>query len=300
MPPDPSPTLVVAVSSRALFDLEEENALFEQSGTLAYEAHQVGHEHEALNPGPGFPLVRALLRLNGPDRRVEVVIVSRNNPAVATRIMNSAEHYSLDVSRAVFTSGTPVSRYLNGFGVTLFLSRNVEDVREALAAGTAAGLLYAFPGDPLEDMAGIRVAFDGDAVVFSDEAERIYREQGLEAFVRHERENARRPLPEGPFAPLLKALSMLQRNTDAAKIPIRLAMMTARAGSAHQRVIHTLRSWDVRIDEIFFLGGSPKDRILQAFQPHIFFDDQAANCGPASRVVPTAEVPCNSNRENDG
>lgn len=293
MPLDLSRYLTIAISSRALFALEEENTLFEQQGTAAYEAYQLKHEREILKPGPGFPLVRALLRLNNlpePERKVEVVILSRNNPCVGLRLMHSVEYYGLDITRAAFTSGTPVSRYLHSFGVALFLSRHAEDVKEALAGGTAAGLLYALPADFTAELDGIRIAFDGDAVIFSDEAERIFQEQGVEAFERHEKENADRPLPAGPFARLLKSLADLQRR-NRPDCPIRLALITARNSPAHERVLKTLRAWQVRIDEMFFLGGVSKDEVLRAFQPHIFFDDRDTHCVPAARVAPTAQVP---------
>jgi len=286
-----APLLTIAVSSRALFDLEKENELFEQAGMAAYEAYQVAHETEPLPPGPGFPLIRAILRLNPPDgpRRVEVVVFSRNNPAVAVRLMNSVAHHRLDIRRAVFTAGTPVTRYLAGYGADLFLSRHESDVREALAAGVAAGLLYASPDHPTTALEVIRIAFDADAVVFSDEAERYYLAHGLEAFLQHERDNASQPLAAGPLAQFLKKLTSLRQL--AGPPALRLAMFTARCSPAHERVIKTLRVWGVSLDELFLLGGQPKDQVLAAFAPHIFFDDQAVNCLPASRLVPTAQVP---------
>jgi 5'-nucleotidase len=294
MAEDLSHYLVIAVSSRALFDLEMENAIFEKEGAEAYEKYQIEHEEEVLKPGPGFPLVQAILKLNSTikeRRKAEVVIISRAGPSVALRIMNSIKHQKLDITRVAFCKGTPVSRYLDAYSVTLFLSRHRQDVRTALNSKIAAGLLYASPPSYTEPLNEIRIAFDADAVVFSDESERVYKEKGLAAFLLHEETNARKSLPEGPFAKLLRALSFLQNSKDKGEIGIRTALITARNSPAHERVIRTLRSWRVEVDEMFFMGGVSKQKVVKAFNPHIFFDDQAVHCEPAAEVAPTAIVP---------
>ena len=299
MPYDLSNYLVIGVSSRALFDLSRENEIFENEGLEAYCQYQLEHENDVLQPGTGFALIEAILRINDiepGERRTEVVIISRNSADTSLRISNSIDHYRLDITRAAFTGGEPVAKYLNAFDVDLFLSATEEDVQAAVDSSVAAGLIYDGPGrdstDPLEQ---IRIAFDGDAVLFSKESEMIYQQQGLEAFIAHEKQNARQPLPEGPFAKLLKTLSFLQfdldRKSTHGRTPIRTALVTARNSPAHERVIRTLRTWNVRIDETFFLGGVPKHKILESFSPHIFFDDQHQHCEGASRVVPTARVP---------
>ncbi len=299
MPYDLSNYLVIGVSSRALFDLNRENEIFEQQGLEAYCQYQLEHENDVLKPGTGFALIDAILRINQIEpgvRRTEVVIVSRNSADTSLRISNSIDHYRLDITRAAFTGGEPVAKYLNAFDVDLFLSATEEDVQAAVESGVAAGLIYDGPRrertDPLEQ---IRIAFDGDAVLFSKESEMIYQNQGLEAFIAHEKQNAQQPLPEGPFAKLLKTLSYLQfdlkRKGRLDKPPIRTALVTARNSPAHERVIRTLRTWNVRIDETFFLGGVPKHKILESFSPHIFFDDQHLHCEGAAPVVPTARVP---------
>jgi 5'-nucleotidase len=290
--------LVIGISSRALFDLTVENEIYEKQGLEAYCKYQLEHENDILQPGTGFALIEAMLKINQIDaakRRTEVVIVSRNSADTSLRISNSIDHYQLDITRAAFTGGEPVAKYLNAFDVDLFLSATEEDVQAAVESNVASGLIYDAPSKnatkPLEQ---IRIAFDGDAVLFSEESEIIYQEQGLEAFIAHEKLNATRPLPEGPFAKLLKTLSFLQFELDGAfegPPPIRTALVTARNSPAHERVIRTLRAWNVRIDETFFLGGVPKDRVLASFLPHIFFDDQHRHCDDASRVVPTARVP---------
>ncbi len=299
MPYDLSNYLVIGVSSRALFDLNRENEIYENEGLEAYCRYQLEHENDVLKPGTGFALIEAILSINEIEagvRRTEVVIISRNSADTSLRISNSIDSYELDITRAAFTGGEPVAKYLNAFEVDLFLSATEEDVQAAVESNVAAGLIYDGPSrnrtDPLEQ---IRIAFDGDAVLFSKESEMIYQQQGLEAFIEHEKLNVEKPLPEGPFAKLLKTLSFLQfeliKSTTQKTPPIRTALVTARNSPAHERVIRTLRTWNVRIDETFFLGGVPKHKILESFSPHIFFDDQHQHCEGAARVVPTARVP---------
>lgn len=288
--------LVIGVSSRALFDLEMEEGIFQTQGLDAYRQHQLGNENLILKPGAGFSLVKALLKLNAltPNHRmVEVVIMSRNSTETSLRIFNSIEHYGLDISRAVLAGGAQLAPYLQAFNISLFLSLHEDDVQAAIDANVAAALLYQMP-EKAADLEQIRIAFDGDAVIFSDESERIFQEQGIEAFEQHERENAKKPLPEGPFARLLVALSFLQNNfkaEDGRALPLRTALVTARSSPAHERVIRTLRAWNIAIDETFFMGGVNKSAVLAAFKPHMFFDDQHGHCLRASEVVPTGRVP---------
>lgn len=293
MPTDLSKCLVIGVSSRALFDLVDANRIYETDGLDAYIRHQMERADVILQPGTGFPLIKAILDLNqkstGP-RKTEVVIMSRNSPQTSLRMFNSINHYSLDIQRAALAGGAALAPYLAAFHVDLFLSASEDDVQVANAAGVAAGLIYGKPARPAARLDPIRIAFDADAVLFSGESERIYQEQGLEAFLSHEKDNANKPLPEGPFAKLLRTLSNLQQDRSFAKPPIRLALITARNMPAHERVIRTLLAWNVRIDEAFFLGGVEKTAILEAFRPDIFFDDQDVHCERAAPKVPTARV----------
>lgn len=295
MPVDLSNYLVIGISSRALFDLGAENEIFERQGLEAYEEFQLANEHIVLKPGAGFPLVRAVLRLNDllpGKRKAEVVIMSRNSAETSLRIFNSIEHYGLDITRAALSGGAFLAPYLKAFRVDLFLSLHEDDVQSAVDAGVAAAILYDKPADPVSaEIDQIRIAFDGDAVVFSEESERVFQTAGLEAFIEHEKTNAKRPLPEGPFAKLLKTLSLLQREFRGKASPIRTALVTARDSPAHERVIRTLRAWDVDLDEAFFLGGMSKTEVLQAFRPHIYFDDQKVHCDSSADVVPTGRVP---------
>ncbi len=291
---DFSDYLVIGISSRALFDLAAEHEVFEKEGLDAYAKHQFDREDQPLPPGSGYPLTKAILGLNAlvPDARAtEVVVMSRNSAETGLRIFNSIRHHGLDITRAALAGGESLAPYLEAYGVDLFLSADESDVQAAIDAGIAAAMIYDPPEghDVVPDQ--IRIAFDGDAVLFSDESERIYQEHGLEAFLAHEEANARKPMAEGPFAKLLKTLSFLQSEVRAEKPPIRTALITARNSPAHERVIRTLRAWNVRVDEAHFLGGAPKLPVLRAFRPHIFFDDQDLHLADAARSMPVARVP---------
>lgn len=296
-------SLVIGISSRALFDLEKENALFETEGVERYRAYQQQNEKGVLEPGTAFHLVKALLALNGNDsesRLVEVVVMSRNSPETGVRVLNSIEHHGLDISRAVFASGEPLHPYLDAFDVDLFLSKSADDVQAAIDGGVAAAVICDPPQGYNPAREKIRIAFDGDSVLFSDESEQIFKEQGLAAFQEHERAHRDTPLPEGPFAKLLQTLVFLQKKFPRDRCPVRLAVVTARCNPAHLRVIQTFRAWGVEVDEAFFLGGVSKDKVLKAFNAHIFFDDQELHLATASRVVPSGKVPYRSGSPLNG
>ncbi len=293
--PSVSSKLVVAISSRALFDLDESHAVFESEGVDAYCKYQIEHEDDVLAPGVAFPLVKKLLALNelyAGAASVEVILLSRNSADTGLRIFNSIVHHELNIVRAAFCGGVSPYRYVSALGAHLFLSADQEDVGKALEAGIAAATIlpsgasaHYEPGDQL------RIAFDGDAVIFSDEAERIYKSEGLEAFSASEKAAARKPLSGGPFKGFLSALHRLQVAAPPGVAPIRTALVTARAAPAHERVIRTLRAWDIRIDEAFFLGGREKSVFLRSFGADIFFDDQTGHCESARHHVPTGHVP---------
>lgn len=294
MPVDLSNYLVIGISSRALFDLSQEDEIYKSKGLEAYSKYQVENENVVLKPGIAFSLVKAILQLNEVaqgKRKSDVIIMSRNSADTSLRIFNSIEHYGLDISRAALISGRSIVPYLEAFKVDLFLSADESDVQNSIDAGVAAGLIYNSDTQyNLDAVKEIKIAFDGDAVLFSEESEMIYKERGLEAFLEHEKANAEKPLPEGPFAKLLKTLSFIQSQFAPDEIPIRTALVTARNSPAHKRVILTLRNWKVRIDEAFFMGGVPKEEILKAFGAHIFFDDQEVHLKDSSRSVPSARV----------
>lgn len=293
--------LVVAISSRALFDFEEENLVFEQADDRAYMALQLQRLDIPAKPGVAFSLVKKLLAFNpkapheqtassAASQAVEVVILSRNDPVSGMRVFRSARHYELNIERGSFTRGQSPWRYLKPLHANLFLSTHLSDVRAALAAGVPAAQVYpnsvhASDAHPNE----VRIAFDGDAVLFSDEAERIYQAQGLQAFQRHETENAALPLPDGPFKPLLAALQRLQ-GAGTANMRIRTALVTARSAPAHERAIRTLMSWNIEVDEAMFLGGLAKGEFLREFEPDFFFDDQTGHIESAAQHVPAGHV----------
>ena len=290
MPTSLDGQLVVAISSRALFDFEEENQHFEATNDRAYMRLQLERLDRAAKPGVAFSLVNKLLAFNAETPQVEVVILSRNDPVSGMRVFRSAQHYGLPVQRGVFTRGESPWRYLRPLNAQLFLSTNEADVRSALGAGVPAARVYphsarASSAHPNE----VRIAFDGDAVLFSDEAERVFEQGGLDAFQAHERDHSGTPLAAGPFKPLLEALQRLQQAATPT-MRIRTALVTARSAPAHERAIRTLMDWNVEIDEAMFLGGLPKGEFLREFEPDFFFDDQTGHIQNASAHVPSGHV----------
>ena len=305
--PDIAQPLVIAISSRALFNLEESHTLFEREGVDAFATYQRGREDDVLPPGIAFPLVRKLLALNADAPagvpHVEVILLSRNSSDTGLRVFNSIQHHGLDIRRATFTSGAPTWPYIKPFGAHLFLSADAESVRRALEHGIAAATLLPSQAVSAVNDANareqIRIAFDGDAVLFDDEGERISREGGLEAFARHERERAHEPLIGGPFRVFLDALHRLQAAYPTENCPIRTALVTARSAPAHERVIRTLREWGIRLDEALFLGGRAKGPFLQAFGADIFFDDSQHNIDSAREHVAAGHVPHGVSNRSD-
>ena len=284
--------LVVAISSRALFDFEEENERFEAGDDRAYMALQQQRLDLPAKPGVAFSLVQKLLGFNvmGESARVEVVVLSRNDPISGMRVFRSAAHYGLAIERGVFTRGGSPWRYLRPLNAQLFLSANEADVRSALAAGVAAAQVYplsrrASAAHPTE----LRIAFDGDAVLFSDEAEQVFQREGLSAFQTHETVHALRPMAAGPFKPVLEALHRLQQSPSG-QMRVRTALVTARSAPAHERAIRTLMDWQIEIDEAMFLGGLAKGEFLREFEPDFFFDDQVGHIANASLHVPSGHV----------
>ena len=287
--------LVVAISSRALFDLQDSHRMFEEEGIEAYCRFQIEHENEPLEQGTAFPLVKKLLDLNQlgePRERVEVILLSRNSADTGLRIFNSIQAHDLPITRAAFTNGGSPFRYVEPFGADVFLSSDPNDVASTLEAGFAsATMLSSGTTKDSDNQDKLCIAFDGDAVVFSDEAELIYKQEGLVAFANHEVKSAKTPLPGGPFRSMLAALHEIQSEFPVDESPLRTAIITARSAPAHERVIRTLRAWDIRIDEAVFLGGLPKGEFLKTFGADIFFDDQQGHCDSARQHVPTGHVP---------
>lgn len=286
--------LTVAISSSALFDLRESDQVYREEGVEAYARYQIAREDEPLTPGDAFHLVKKLLRINQllqqPDR-VEVILLSRNTADTGLRVFNSIEHHGLPIIRAAFTGGAPPYKYMRPFGCQLFLSTHHQDVIDALSEGMAAASILAGPSGDGHDPDELRFAFDGDAVLFSDDSERVYQEEGLDGFVRSEQAAANEPMLGGPFKPFLAALHALQGEFQSDSCPVRTALVTARSAPTHERVVRTLRSWGIRLNESLFLGGMRKAEFLKEYQADVFFDDQAEHCRLASEVVATGHVP---------
>ena len=276
--------LVIAISSRALFNLDESHQVFQEQGLEAYARYQIENEDNVLQPGDAFPMVQKLLRINQcleGEPRVEVLLLSRNSADTGLRVFNSIQHYNLNITRAAFSGGESPYRYVKPFGCHLFLSTEPEDVRSALNNGVAAATLMSSSSKAEDDGSPLKFAFDGDAVLFSDESEQIFKEKGLDAFTENERNSAKQPMTGGPFRAFLAALHGLQSEFPSENPLIRTALVTARSAPAHERVIRTLRAWNVRIDESLFLGGLPKGAFLKAYGADVFFDDQKTHIDAA-------------------
>jgi len=304
---DLSDTLVVGISATALFDLSESDRLFRESSKSnpdtaieIYREHMMKTEDQPLEHGTGFPLVKALQNLNTYQKDnepplIEVIVMSRNSPDTGIRVLNSIRHHGLSISRSAFTAGESVVDYLEAFDVDLFLTTNPADAQKVIDSRSCAAAVVTPPPEAIKTIQTdqVRIAFDGDAVLFDDSSEIVYKTKGLTAFYKEEDEKQNIPLEEGPYATLLKKLSRLQ---DRLPIrvdfsPVRIALVTARNSPAEMRVIKTIRHWGVNVDEAFFMGGVGKDKVLKAFKPHIFFDDQTVHLEAASKIVPSGRVP---------
>lgn len=288
--------LRIGISTRALFDLSEEHRIFVDDGVGAYEKYQLEHENDVLAPGVGFPLVSRLLALNSPDAPpyVEVIFLSQNSPDLSLRAFKSAQAHELGIKTGSFTSGQSLAPYLKAWGIDLFLSNKANDVREAVQQGVAAAHLREGPNEHYGAQPGeVRVAFDGDAVIFSGESDQIFVKEGIEEFLDHEVKHATNPMDAGPFGPFMKKLSLLRAAflDDLNVSKVRIAIVTARNAPAHARVVHTLRSWGTPADEAHFVGKLDKGPILASFGAHIFFDDQVKHVKGAAPLVPSGHVP---------
>ena len=305
--------LVVGVASSALFDLDASDAVFRRDGEQKYREYQRDHLDDALGPGVAFPFIRRLLALNDlsrDERLVEVVVLSRNDPETGLRVMRSVERHGLDITRAIFMQGRSPYRFMEPLRMSLFLSANEADVREAIRMGFAAGRVVgratddgsaADDGSAVDDDGGtdLRIAFDFDGVLADDSSERIYQEGTLEAYQANESALADVPLPKGPLAAFLEKINHIQRIEDAKhdadpggyERRVRVAVVTARSAPAHERAINSIHQWGLRVNDAFFLGGIDKGPVLGVLQPHIFFDDQRRHVDTASRSTPSVHIP---------
>lgn len=301
MPYSLSDKLVIAVASSALFDLAESDRVYRERGTEQYRQFQRDHEEDVLEPGVAFALIKRLLALNGRDdeeRWVEVILLSRNDPDTGLRVFNSIQHYALDITRAVFVSGRDPIRYLVSFNAALFLSANPKDVKDAIMQGAPAGRVFPTKYVDDESQPELRIAFDFDGVIGDDSAEAVSATKGLAEFLRSEKEKSQETFPKGPLHKFFSEISRLQKRELSRKMSdenyhprIRIAIVTARNAPAHERVVMSLRDWGIQVDEVFFLGGIEKSKILEVFKPHIFFDDQLAHIESSAAIAPSAHVP---------
>tara|TARA_B100000579_G_scaffold435510_1_gene458981 strand:- start:565 stop:1467 length:903 start_codon:yes stop_codon:yes gene_type:complete len=287
--------LIIGISSRALFDLDESHKIYKDEGLKSYANYQIDNENKTLKPGQAFNLVQKILSINDlyeKSDRVEVILLSRNTSDTGLRIRNSIEDHKLNISRAAFCGGESPHRYVRDFGVHLFLSSSIEDVKLAIKSNVAAATIISrsIENQKKSESNLLKIAFDGDAVIFSDDSEKVFQEKGLQAFIDNE-VNSKSALKEGPFKSFLVELNKIQNDFAINKCPIRTALVTARSAPSDKRVIKTLRQWGVRIDESLFLGGMEKNKFLQSFDADIFFDDQKKHIMGAIESTTSGHVP---------
>lgn len=293
--------LVVGVASSALFDLEESDAVFRNKGEEKYREYQREHIDDVLQPGVAFPFIRRLLALNDlseDERLVEVVILSRNDPETGMRVMRSVERHDLDITRAIFMQGRAPYQFMGPLSMSVFLSANEDDVREAISLGFAAGRVV---GRAVADDGGtdLRIAFDFDGVLADDSAERVFQSEGLDGYQESESALAEVPLDRGPMADFLEKINRIQGIEESKRLDdpsgyrrrVHVAVVTARSAPAHERAINSIRQWGLRVNDAFFLGGLPKGPMLEVLQPHIFFDDQRRHVEGASLSTPSVHIP---------
>ena len=310
---DLTDTLVIGISATALFDLSEADAVFQskykddkETAMLQYRKYMLEREEEPLNDGTGMPLVKALLALNkyqpeGESPLIEVVVMSRNSPETGIQVFNNIRRHKLNITRHAFTGGESVVDYIEAFDVDLFLTTNVKDAQRVIDGFTCAAAVLEKPPEGLSkiEQGQVRIAFDGDAVLFDDSSEIVYKTEGMGGFHKNEDSKQDIPMAEGPYASLLRKLARLQERLpfSVEYSPVRIAIVTARNAPAEMRVIKTLRHWGIYVDQVFFLGGLEKSKILKALKSHIFFDDQDLHLEEASKFVPSGKVPYRSDSE---
>jgi len=292
--------LVIGIASSALFDLTESDEVFQRDGEEAYRKYQEDHLEDVLQKGVAFPFIRRFLNLNRyflDLQPAEVVLLSRNSPETGLRVFRSIEHYGLNITRAAFFSGTSPFMYNDAFNLSLFLSANKNDVKRALDVGFPAGLVLKTRIDDDENDEELRLAFDFDGVIADDEAEKVYQQDGLDAFSQRESTLRLQPHQDGPLANLFRRIAFYQQLQEAARkenpeLPklMKIAILTARNAPAHERMISTLKSWNISVDEAFFLGGIEKQRVLEVMRPHMYFDDQTIHLHQIDNI-PMVHIP---------
>lgn len=292
--------LVIAVSSSALFDLSESNKIFEDNGAQEYKKFQEENIDKVLGKGVAFPFIKRFLNINKyfPDEEpVEVVLLSKNSATTGKRVFRSIKHYDLNITRAAFMEGKAPFEYIPAFNSSLFLSANEKDIKDAISLKFPAGIVL--PGEVVDDLdEELRIAFDFDGVIADDEAETVNKKENLEKFYNHENIKSHIPHNQGPLGDLFKKLAVLQelenkkveKDADYKRV-IRISIVTARNAPAHERVITTLEHWGVDPNEVFFLGGMQKDRVLSIMKPHIFFDDQITHLETNTQNIPMVHIP---------
>lgn len=293
--------LVIGLASSALFNLDESDKVFHKLGEDAYRQYQRKHQDDILDKGVAYPFIKRLLSLNeiDPDNPlVEVVLLSKNDPDTGLRVMNSIEHYGLDMTRALFLQGGEPHKYINALDVSLFLSAHENDVKQAIQSGCSAGQVLDSNINDDEEDKELRIAFDFDGVIADDASETVYAQNGIEGFREHEKAKANEPVNEGPLLGFLRKVSIIQKRElvksqedNSYEPKLKVSIVTARSAPSHERVINTMRTWDIMVNEAFFLGGIEKKKVLEVLNPHIFFDDQKLHLEKSSDVLPSVHIP---------
>ena len=296
--------LVIGVASSAMFDLADSDSVFRTKGEEEYRKYQSENIDLPLGKGVSFSFIKRLLSLNNlsdnplKEPLVEVVLLSRNDPDTGLRVMKSIKHYDLPISRAIFMQGKSPYEYIPALSISLFLSGNSSDVKEAIGMGYPAGhVMKSTIVD--EDSDDLRIAFDFDGVLADDESEAVmHNSKDLSKFHDHETKNVLQPHNPGPLKEFLVKISAIQRIEEQKKQSepeyknrLRVSIVTARNAPSHERALNTLKKWGVMTNDAFFLGGVDKGLVLGVLKPHIFFDDQSGHLNSTSSVAPSVHIP---------
>lgn len=303
MPYELGKRLVVGVASSAMFDLTESDRVFRTKGEGEYRKYQSENIDVPLDKGVSFSFIKRLLSLNDlskdpeSDPLVEVVLLSRNDPDTGLRVMKSIKHHSLPITRAIFMQGKSPYEYIEALSISLFLSANSSDVKEAIQLGYPAGRVMKSTIID-EDNDDLRIAFDFDGVLADDESESVMHNNDLNHFHNHETKNVLQPHNPGPLKEFLVKVSAIQQIEENKKKlepeyrnRLRVSIVTARNAPSHERALNTLKEWGVMTNDAFFLGGVDKGLVLGVLKPHIFFDDQTDHLTSTSTVAPSVHIP---------
>ncbi|XP_078256251.1 cytosolic 5'-nucleotidase 1A-like [Rhinoraja longicauda] len=291
--------ITIAVSSRTLFNMAEERAIYETDGLESYVKFQQEHENEPLKKGLAFALMKALETVNsrlhelypGTDEMFDVVLMTNNHAQVGVRLINSINHYGLSIERFCLTGGTSPISYLKAYHTNLYLSSDPVKVAKALSEGIAAATLCHLDKDAQLSEQQLRVAFDGDSFVSQEPNEKSsknymladslcdYEPKPTPQMQQTGRGGATEP-GKGLLVGFLEAIGKIQKKFYAKNqrmdCPIRVYLIIKKGGSAvGLKALKTIRSWGLDVDEAFILSGLSATVLLNKICPHIYLDEQS-------------------------